>query len=102
MAKNIPIKNNIQFDATIESTRIDIVILWPDIIARGTNPLIGHSIVLKKIKNNIYFQKMDRDAIDFVRNSYVTSSDQVQNQLDSNSIIELPIACAVLGIVPAC
>lgn len=54
--------------------RIDKILLWADPIAVGTNPLIGHSVVLKTYadgsKGNNHKQKM--------------------------------IACAVLGIVPSC
>lgn len=42
-------------------------------------------------------RRLHDDAIDFVRNSYVTSAQQ-----SNDSINERLIACAVLGIVPSC
>lgn len=60
---------------------IDRIILWPDTITPGTNPLIGHSLVLKTFSTK-------REALLSERNE----------EMARNGMI----ACAVLGIVPSC
>ncbi|KAI1723965.1 trypsin inhibitor like cysteine rich domain-containing protein [Ditylenchus destructor] len=63
-------------DPTKIVIRIDKVLLWSDPITVGTNPLIGHSVVLKTYNNS------KPEGFDIRKQKMV--------------------ACAVLGIVPSC
>lgn len=65
---------------SLHAIRVDRILLWPDHINRGTNPLIGHSLVLKKVA------------------PAESGSNAREQQPQENETV----ACAVLGIVPSC
>lgn len=82
-----------------QSIPLNRIIAWKDPISKGTNPLIGHSIVLKTFENeNVRtLQEEEDDGIEFVQNQYISP---ISNSYHFSG--ERLIACAVLGIVPSC